>query len=64
MSSMQLPYRKPQFKETPSNPRARRVPAPRNWGNKEEGINLLIPALIVILYPVTLLGKGGRFGQE
>lgn len=63
MSSRQLQYRKPQFKETTQDPACQKNPSAWRSDAKEKRRSLVVPAPAVILYAVTFLGTGGRFGQ-
>ena len=64
MSSGPLQYRKPKFKETTQEPACQKYPGAWWWDAKEKRRSLVALAPAVLLYTVTFLGAGGRFGQS
>ena len=63
MSSMPLPCRKPQFKETTKEPACQDTPGTWRSDANEKRRSLVVPTHAAILCTVTFLGTGGRFGQ-
>jgi hypothetical protein len=63
MSTMPLPCRKPQFKETTQELVCQKYPSALRPDAKENRRSLVVSVLAVILYAVTFVGIGGRFGQ-